>query len=95
MIYVINLCQSGLVIKMNVTVSVGKKWKIRGEGNKGQAKKAKTKQCFVEGFLLSMLLSFQKNYFSVLYFNSKGKQNIILKSGVSKLRPRKESIIAS
>lgn len=63
MIYVINLCRSGLVIKMNV----GKKWKIRGEGNKGQAKKAETKQCFVEGFLLSMLLSFQKNYFSVIY----------------------------
>lgn len=62
MIHVINLCQSGLVIKMNVV----KKWKIWGEGNKGQAKKAETKQCFVEGFLLSMLLSFQKNYFSVL-----------------------------
>ena len=71
MIYVINLCQSGLVIKMNVNASVGKKWKIRGEGNKGQAKKAKTKQCFVEGFLLSMLLSFQKNYFSVLYLIQK------------------------
>ena len=87
MIYVINLCQSGLVIKMNVNASVGKKWKIRGEGNKGQAKKAKTKQCFVEGLLLSMLLSFQKNYFSVL-FNSKGKQTIILKSGISILRPQ-------
>ena len=95
MIYVINLCQSGLVIKMNVTVSVGKKWKIRGEGNKGQAKKAKTKECFVEGFLLSMLLSFQKKLLQCFILNSKGKQNIILKSGVSKLRPRKESIIAS
>ena len=50
MIYVINLCQSGLVIMMDVSASVGKNWEIRDEGNKGQAKKAKTKQCFVGGF---------------------------------------------
>ena len=45
MIYVINLCQSGLVVIMDVNASVGKKREIRGEGNKGQAKKANTKQC--------------------------------------------------
>ena len=80
MIYVINLCQSGLVIKMNVNASVGKKWKIRGEDNKDQAKKAKTKQCFVEGFLLSMLLSFQKNYFSVLYLIQKANRILFWKA---------------
>ena len=52
---------------MDVNTSVGKKREIRDECNKGQAKKAKTKQCFVEGLLLSMLPSFQKNYFSALY----------------------------
>lgn len=58
MIYVINLCQLGLVIIMDVNASVGKKRKIRGEVNKGQAKKAKTKQCLsCWRFLLSMHLS--------------------------------------
>ena len=46
MIYVINLCQSDLVIIMDVNASVGKNREIRDEGNKGQAKKAKTKQSF-------------------------------------------------
>ena len=75
MIYVINLCQSGLVIKMNVTVSVGKKWKIRGEGNKGQAKKAKTKQCFVGGFCFRCTFPFRKTT-SVFYTQFK-RQTIL------------------
>ena len=60
MLQVINHCRSGLVIKMNVNASVGKKQEIRGEGNKGQTKKTKTKQCFVGGFCFQCTVHFRK-----------------------------------
>ena len=60
MLQVINHCRSGLVIKINVNASVGKNWEIRDEGNKGQAKKAKTKQCFVGGFCFRCTFPFRK-----------------------------------
>ena len=66
MIYVINLCQSDLVLIMDVNASVGKNWEIRDEGNKGQAKKAKTKQCFVGGFCFRCTFPFRKTT-SVFY----------------------------
>ena len=58
---------------MDVNVSVGKNWEIRGEGNKGQAKKAKTKQCFVGGFCFRCTFPFKK-LLQCFILNSKGKQ---------------------
>ena len=78
----INLCQSGLVIVMDVNTSLGKKREIRDEANRGQAKKGEYQTVLCWRFLLSMHLSFQKNYFSVLYSIQKAN-NIILKSCVS------------
>ena len=72
---VINLWQSGLVIVMDVNTSVGKKREIRDEGNKGQAKKAKTKQCFVGGFCFRCTFPFRKTT-SVFYTQFK-RQTIL------------------
>ena len=51
---------------MDVNASVGKNWEIRDEGNKGQAKKVKTKQSFVGGFCFWCTFPFRKTT-SVFY----------------------------
>ena len=71
----INLCQSGLVIVMDVNTSLGKKREIRDEANKGQAKKANTKQCFVGGFCFRCTFPFRKTT-SVFYTQFK-RQTIL------------------
>ena len=65
MIYIINLCQLGLVIIMDVNACVGKKWGIKGEDNKGQTKKGKNQTVLCWRFLLSIHPSLQKNYLKI------------------------------
>ena len=72
-IRIINLCQSGLVIVMDVSTSVGKKREIRDEGNKGRVKRRKPNSALLEvsafdaPFLSEKLLQ-------CFILNSKGKQ---------------------
>ena len=69
-IRIINLCQSGLVIVMDVSTSVGKKREIRDEGNKGRVKPNSALlevSAFDAPFLSEKLLQ-------CFILNSKGKQ---------------------